>query len=143
MTLATRYVGNNWYGHFVTATGTCTLSGDQRSFEWSREGETVDATASADATRGVKVLFRNETFALSLLATTDGTASWNSYFVPNTEGTIVFSEGDGTADGKPKNTCPVIVTSCSSTMPYDGMVEWSVEWNAQGALTAGTWSAGA
>lgn len=143
MSLANRFVGKNWYGRWVYTTGTATLSGDQRSFEWPRTGETVDATAGSDSVRGPIALFNTEKFTLSRLASTDGTTDWNSGFAPNTVGTLTFSEGDGTANGKPKYTAPAMVTDASTAMPFDGVVEWKIGWQGTGAVVAGTWSVGA
>ena len=144
MSIATRFVGKNWYGHFVTTLGTCVLNGDFREFTWTRDGELVDATAGGDAYTSEKWVRETNTFSLSLLATTDGTAYWQNYFAPGTEGTLVFSGGDGTANGRPKYSCPVIVHPGSEmTIPYDGVVELSVEWGGQGTVTFGTWSNGA
>jgi len=143
MTQATRYTGKDWYGHFATSGGTAVLNGDFRSFEWNRDGEMADSTAGSDATTNEAYVRSALTASLSLLATTDGTTNWNNYFQAGTAGTLVWSTGAGTANGTPKYSMSAIVRTVGSTAPYDGMVEWSVEFGGQGDIAATTWSSGA
>lgn len=115
------------------------ITGDFREWEDGGEMGLVDATAGADTVK---------TYLTTQL---DGTAKFTGLYQGGTAATDVYNlmaEGasgtliigvEGTAAGKPKKTInTAIVKSRSRKIPYDDVVELSVEFQFSAAQTDGT-----
>ena len=143
MSITTRLSGTAWYGKWVTSGGTQALNGDWRSFDWTRGGKTVDSTAGGDGATSTTFLRPEHKVKFSTLATSDGSAIWDTTMRTGTFGTLTWSGGNGTANGQPKHSAPMLVTSSDKKIPYEGLEEWNVEFTSTGAdVTYGAWAAG-
>jgi len=143
MSRSTRYSGKDWFGSWVTATGTTTLNGDQRVFTWNRNAQYVDNTAGADAATSQKKLRVSPTASLTIAAHSDGTAEWDVQFISGLEGTLIWSTGEGTADGKGKYTCAGQMLDSSTAEDYANMTEWTINWELWAEPSVGVWASGA
>jgi hypothetical protein len=143
MSRTTRYAGKDLYASWTTATGTTTLTGDQRTLTWNRNKQWVDNTAGADAATSQKYLRAADTVAMTIAAHSDGTSEWDTELAPGKAGTLVWSTGAGTADAYPKYTCEAQVLDGAVTEDYANMTEWSINWECLADPTKGAWTSGA
>lgn len=118
---------------YVSFAGT-DISGDFRTLEINQEGIQEDITAGDDAANQYVAIRKdgNASFE-ALYDATNGTAHWAIMDV-NTAGTLEWGE-QGTASGKPKGTVIALVSSRSKSIPYDGAMELSFEFQFNGAVT--------
>lgn len=124
------YTGKNLY---ITYGGTV-ISGDQRTLSWDYSVDTADTTAGADNDKSYIATIRDVTISVTILDNgTDGSAVRRALAVGGT-GELIFAP-EGTASGKPKYGCGVICQSLSTEYPYDGEVEFEVEFQRSGAWT--------
>ncbi len=143
MARANRYAGLNWYGVWTTATGTTELLGDFRVFTWNKGGQYFDATAGADGAVNEKIIRDDDSFSLTLMATAAGSVLPNTEMKQGTEGTLLFSTGEGTADGKSKYTVEAMARDSSIPENYAAGTEWTLNWRGLGVVAVGAWSSGA
>lgn len=118
----------------ITFNGT-DISADYRSFDVSEEVKLVDLTAGDDDA------------AVYGLAVKDGKASYKGLYdsgtfttvwgavASGTEGDLVWYP-EGNTTGKPYYTVNAIVQSRSKSIPFDGAVEISVEFQFSGEIPA-------
>lgn len=124
------YVGRNLY---VTYGGTV-ISGDQRTLSWDYSTDNADTTAGADTDKSYIATIKDVTISMTILDNgTDGSAVRRALAVGGT-GALVWGP-EGTATGKPKYSCNVICNSLSTEYPYDGEVEFEVEFQRSGSWT--------
>ena len=143
MSRTTRYSGKDLYVQWTTASGTTDLTGDQRSLAWNRNKQWVDNTAGSDAAVNSYAVRANDTLTMTIAAHSDGTATWDTELDPDTEGTLIWSTGAGTADDYPKYTCLAQVKDGSNTEDYASMTEWTVNFELMAVVTKGAWASGA
>lgn len=123
------YTGEALYLKF----GSTVLSGDFRQFSVSENVDLVDASAGADAARTYLARLEDGTASLRLLDQSDGTALWDA-LDKGTSGTLEWAP-EGTATGNGRHYAVAIVSSRERSMPYDGVVELSVEFQLSGVVT--------
>ena len=98
--------------------------------------DTVDTSAGSDTDRSFITTLRNSSGELSILDAggADGSAVRRTLARGN-HGTLTVGP-EGTAVGKPKYVVPVHITAFSTEYPYDGVVEFSANWQGDGAFTS-------
>lgn len=131
------YSGSAVYMIWVTASGTATLSGHQRTVSLNPTTEFIDATAGSDTYRVKIPSFTDIRVSYSGLAQTGGTAL-EDLLVEGTEGTITLGP-EGTAAGKRKYTIGAFSHGVQYNMPYSDVTEMSVEFEGNGSFTRATW----
>ena len=133
-----RYTGKDLYVQWVYSGGTVELNGDFRTLTVSEETDTDDASAGADTHRSYEPTLGDTTIELEML---DNDAAFNTVWPalkPQTKGTLTWGP-QGTATGKPKRSVPALVNSRDHEIPYDGMVNITVEFQAQDWISDSTW----
>ena len=135
-----RYGGENWYGQWIHAGGTVTLSGDQTVFTWTRGAQMRDTTAGSDDAVNEAYVRADESFSITMraLSSAAGTLALVSGFDQGQEGTLIFSTGYGTASGQPKMTAVAIVRDASVPEDHANTTDWTINWGGQtkAAITA-------
>lgn len=135
--MAGEYAGTALNLQWIYSGGTVTLSGRYRTFSKSDSITTypVDAAADTDMTyiRGIK----DRTLNVGVLAVADGTATYDA-LAAGTYGTLLVSP-EGTATGKRKESYPAYSLGVNVTEPYNNAVEWSIDFQGNGAPTHTAW----
>jgi len=127
------YTGKDLVANFIYSGGTVALGGDYRTIESSKTIGLVQATAGADTNHTYLTTVKDGKYTWSGVAQTAGTAL-ETALVAGNSGTLIIQR-EGTASGKPKETCAVICMGANFTYPYDNVVEISCEFQANGAAT--------
>jgi hypothetical protein len=131
------YSGRNAIGTWVTASGTTTLTGNQRTITYTPTVDLFDATAGADVNKTYVVGQKDGQLAISMLGQTTGSATL-AQFVEGMIGTISNLATEGTAVGSPTKTFPAICLGVTETAPYSDVTTWDISWQQNGARTDGT-----
>lgn len=132
MAITDRMTGPDLVVQFIHSGGTATLSGDQKTFSYSREQETADATAGADGARvNIATVKKFSATLETHYIGTAGSATWGSAAL-GVSGTLLFGP-QGTAAGKPKGGFPAIITKQDIDAPFDDVIKLSVEFMGRGA----------
>jgi len=124
-----RYSGKDLYVEFA---GT-DLSGDFRTLDVPESCTIIDASAGSDTYKDKLAGQTDATASLSMLHQAAGTVLWDA-LAPTTEGTLIWAP-EGTASAKPKHSATVIVSSRGKSIPYEGVVELSVDFDIKSAIT--------
>ncbi len=133
MAASERLTGKNLVVEWIHSGGTAVVSGDQTTFDVTRDSEEADATAADDGGTFMKFLRQVNGATLAALFTgTAGSASIGSATVRGAEGTVLYGV-NGTVAGQPKGGFPATIKSAGLAHPYDGMVTLDIEWSPQGA----------
>jgi hypothetical protein len=130
----TSFVGSGLYLKF----GNTVLSGEFRSFNEAEDGATVDGSAGADTFRRKLMTLSDGSATYECVAQAGGTAIWAAV-APKTEGTLVWGP-EGTATNKPKGSVNCVVSSRARSIPYDGIVTYSIKFDYLEAPTHGGWA---
>lgn len=129
-----RLTGKDLYVEF----GGQDISGDFRTLEVSQEEDLEDVTAGSDAAHQyAAVRVDGRASFTGLYDDTNGETVWDAV-APGTSGILTWGAA-GTAAGKPKSSVSAIVASRSMSIPYDGAIEISVEFQYNGAVSESTW----
>lgn len=122
------YTGKNVYATY----GGTLITGDQRSLSWDYSADSVDTTAGADNDKSSITTVKGVTISMTILDnSTAGSATRRALAVGGT-GQLIWGP-EGTTTGKPKYGCGVNLMSLSTEYPYDGEVEFDVEFERSGA----------
>ena len=132
------FVGSILYAQWVWASGTVQLETESRNFTYTDSGETVDATAGADAARRTLNSFDTGQVVSSFLLQSDMGTTTFAAFARGNVGTLIWGEA-GTAATKPKTTLPARVDSATRSVPYNDVVSMDVTWMQNAAVTRGTY----
>lgn len=136
--MGNKFSGSALYAEWVYSGGTVALQGNFRTFTYNPAMDFIDSTAGSDS------------FRERLDSVKDGNASWTSVMedtetslqtalLEGTRGTLNVGPA-GTASGKPKLVLPMISGGLNYNIPYNDVVELTVNWQHSGARTDTTWS---
>jgi hypothetical protein len=125
------YTGSALVASFITAGGTTILNTDYRTLTSDPTIGLVKASAGSDADETYLNTLKDGKYSYKGVAQTAGTALENA-LVEGTFGTLVIGR-EGTASGKPKETCPVFSMGAKFNFPYDNVVEISCDFQKSGA----------
>lgn len=133
------FAGSALYCEWVTSAGTLVLSTENRNFNYSEAGETIDATAGSDTTRRKISSFKSITASMTYTAQS-GTAG--TLLISRLQfgqvGTLVIGEA-GTASNAPKTILPALCLGISRSVPYADVVTYDISWEANGTPTYAGW----
>lgn len=115
-----------------TLSGTATLSGKQRNLSNDSTIDTVDVSSGADTEKSFLTTLGDATFTLTMLDDFLGGSATHRACARGNHGTLEWGPL-GTATGNPKYSCMAFVTGFSTEYPYDGEVEYEVEFQKDGA----------
>ena len=127
------YSGANAVGSWITATGTTTLTGNQRSIDYTPSVDLYEATAGADANKTYIPGVKDGQLSMTLLAQTGGTALI-AELAEGKQGTITNLKM-GTVSGEPTMTFAAICQGVTRSAPYADVVTLNVSWQQNGART--------
>jgi len=131
----TRYSGRELVVEFA---GT-TLSGDFRSLDVPESCTIIDASAGSDLYKDKLAGQTDGTASLTALHNEAGSALWLAV-APRAEGSLIWSpEGTVAAASNPKHYATAIVSGRSKSIPYEGVVELSIDFDFKSAVTDTTW----
>ena len=125
---------------YVTFAGVV-VNGDFTGFDPGSTAVVVPLPASNDTFTYKVTTGRKDGKATlkSLFDPTGGTAAWQA-MAEGSIGTLIWAEL-GTASAKPKSTCNrAIVSSRNKTIPFEGAVEFTVEFEFSAAVTEDVYS---
>lgn len=127
------YSGANAIGTWVTSTGTTTLTGNQRSVDYTPSIDLFEATAGADANKTYVTGPKDGQLSMTLLAQTGGTALISEF----TEGKVgtITNLALGTVTAEPTMTFGAICQGVTRSAPYADVVTLNVSWQQNGART--------
>lgn len=112
------------------------LASDFREYSPNEEVGTVDASAGSDVSRTYLTTLEDGTATLNLLYQTGETAATDPWQLCDkaAEGSLEWGE-EGTASNKPRHYVNAIVTSRAKTIPYDGVIEMTFNFQFSGTVT--------
>ena len=114
--------------------GSTDLSTDFQSFDPAEEGKQVEVTAGDDANASYAALYKDGKASYKgLYDSANGSTIWNAV-APNTASTLTWGPR-GTATGYQKHSVPVLVSNRSASYPFAGVIEISIEFQYNGAVT--------
>lgn len=118
-----RFTGRDVVVEFTPDAGVLlVVSGDFTNFTMDRKIDTVDATASNEASRRFLSTLKSLDWSMSVYG---GDETTFAIFKVGATGRLdVYPKGK--SSGKPKRAFPVIVTSVQETYPFDNMVEYEI-----------------
>jgi hypothetical protein len=131
------YTGTSMYISFTAGTVVSVLSADYRTISTAPVIGLADASAGNDADKTYLPTLKDGKYSWKGLAQTAGTVLENA-LLEGTLGTLIIAR-EGTASGKPKETCPVIAMGATFNFPYDNVVEISCEFQKNGARVLATY----
>ena len=136
----TSYTGSALVVQWLYASGTNTISGNQRTFTYTPSIDLVDQTSGADTNKHYLTAVKDGQATLEALVqagtNSGGTAAFSTLTEGNS-GTLIWSP-EGTAATKPKYTMPAISNGAGFTYPYADVVVASVSFQQNGTRTEGT-----
>lgn len=134
-----RYIGNQAWGQFVTASGTFEILARYRSFDPDEEVALVDMGAGRDTHESYDDGIQKTKITLKFMDVDSATgAALRAAFAPRTRGTLTWAP-HGTASGSPKRTAPVIVKKRNWPLAYKAETVITVEFEAEDAIVDSTW----
>ena len=135
--MANEFAGSALYAQWIWAEGTVTIN-RFRTFDYTDQGEQIDSTAGADASRGYIDSFATGQVSSQFLLQSDmGTVTFAAFKKGNV-GTLIWGEA-GTSSGAPKTTLPAKVATGARSTPYSDVVSMTVTWNQNGARVDGAY----
>ena len=120
---------------WIYSGGTISLNGDYRKCDISENTDLIDQSAGADASRTFVAGIADSQVQVTTVYQAAGTALVDAIADGNA-GTLLISP-EGTASTKRKITIPAIVASRTLPFSFDGLVEISVTFQGNGAITIG------
>jgi len=120
---------------FTDTAGTVDLSGDFRQFSYNEANDMIDQTAGADANKTYIPGLKDNQSQLTAIYQKGGTALLDAV-TSGLQGTL-FVSPEGTTTGNRKITIPAITASRNMAQPYNDVVELSVTFQGNGAITNG------
>lgn len=133
----TKYKGTALVVQWITASGTAVLTAESRTYEVNQQSNQIDVTVRSDTAKNFLPDFPAISASMEGLDTTGtptgGTPAqaWDKVNIGDS-GTLQWGP-EGTATGNRKDYMPAIVKTKTFSSPYDGAVNWKLEWDAQGA----------
>lgn len=125
---------------WVQAAATTVITGDHKSFTYTPSINLIDATAGADANKNYIPGVRDGTWTFNATLQDGSSAGGTSTFSTLAEGNIgtLIVMPEGTAAGKTKITLPSISQGAAYSIPYDNVIEMTVNGQQNGARVDGT-----
>jgi hypothetical protein len=123
--------GSALVASFVYSGGTIVLNSDYRSLSTSPSIGLVKASAGSDTDETYLTTLKDGKYSWKGVVQSGGTALENA-LVEGTGGTLIIGR-EGTASGKPKETCPVISMGAQFNYQYDNIQEVSCDFQKNGA----------
>lgn len=120
---------------WINPAGTIDLSGDFRQLQYNTTSDLIDQTAGADAVKTYLPSLKDSQVQLTAIYQSGGTALLDQV-ADGTQGTLLVSPQGTTATYR-KITIPAIVASRNFAQPYADVVELSVTFQGNGAITNG------
>lgn len=136
----TSYSGSALNVQWIYASGTATISGNQRTLSYTPTIDLIDQTSGADSNKHYLTAVKDGKATLEALVQSGTNAGGTSAFATLTEGavgTLVWSP-EGTGATKPKYTIPAIAQGVGFTYPYADVVVASVSFQQNGTRAEGT-----
>jgi hypothetical protein len=133
-----RYTGKDLYVEFQVGANTHNLSADYRTLTVTEEIDLEDSSAGSDTHRNYLPTLADTTLELEFLDNTTNNAQFWTDLNPGVSGTLIWGP-EGNSAGKTKYSVLCVVSSVEIKYPYDGVVEVTVEFQAQNWITRSTW----
>ncbi len=127
------FAGKNLNVRWIYSAGTIDLSGDWRQFSYNTTSDLIDQTAGADAVKTYLPSLKDSQCQLTTIYQSAGTVALDAV-VDGGQGTLLISP-EGTTTGNRKITIPAIVASRNVSQPYADVVEISVTFQGNGAIS--------
>ena len=118
---------------WIYSGGTISLNGDYRKCDISENTDLIDQSAGADASRTFVAGIADSQVQVTTVYQSAGTALVDAIADGNA-GTLLISP-EGTSTGNRKITVPAIVASRTLPFSFDGLVEVSVTFQGNGAIS--------
>jgi hypothetical protein len=132
------FAGSALYAQWIYSGGTVQINTEFRNWQFTDQGDVIDATAGGDVYRRNLRSYDNcQVTASFLLQSTGGTVARDA-FKRFTAGTLIWGEA-GTATGMVKTTMPAYVESASRSVPYNDVAAMDVTFTQNGALAHGAY----
>lgn len=124
------YTGKDLYVSF----GGTAIDGDQRSFDVSRTSDTAESSAGSDTDKSYLATLNDASGSMEILCdNTEGTAIKQILYEGNT-GELLWGQ-EGTASGKEKYGCSIIITGVDESNPYADVAMYTFNWQKNGTWT--------
>ncbi len=134
------FAGSSLVAQWVQAAATTTITGDHKSFSYTPSINLIDATAGADANKTYIPGVKDGTWTFNAIlqagSGAGGTLTYSTLAEGNIGTLIVMPEG--TAAGKTRHSYPSISQGAAFSMPYDNVVEVTVNGQQNGPRVEGT-----
>jgi hypothetical protein len=134
-----RFSGSALYAQWIHSGGTVTLSGNQRTWTLTPSQNLIDATAANDSFMERIAGLKDFTTSFSLLPPSDTYISIEDAVAEGTNGTLIVAPW-GTASSARKYTLPVVSNGANVNVPYNDIVEMSIDFTGASAMTRGTYA---
>ncbi len=132
------FAGSALYAQWIYSGGTVQINTEFRNWQYTDQGDVIDATAGGDVyRRNLKSYDNNQVTCSFLLQSTGGTVARDA-FKRFTAGTLIWGEA-GTATGMVKTIMPAYVESASRSVPYNDVAAMDVTFTQNGAVTHGNY----
>ena len=133
MAASDRITGKNLKVLWVDGSGTLDISGDRRTFTPNLQQNTVEGAAGNDAATYAAATLKS--YSASVMFLSEGTVgtAMLARIAEGLSGSLFWGE-QGTTTGLPKWAFPALVSKVSPSIPYDGMIEISIDFAGQGDL---------
>jgi hypothetical protein len=131
------FSGSALVASWVHSGGTATLTGDHRTVTISPTVGLAKATAGSDPDETYLATVKDATVNWSGVVQSGGTALEDA-LIEGKSGTLIVGP-EGTVAGKRKYTIPAISLGPKMNFPFSDVVEMSVDFQKNGALTRGVY----
>lgn len=131
------FTGANMYFQWVTASGTVTLHGDERTVNLNPSVDFADSTAGSDPRKTRIPTLKDTMVSFQGVAQAGGTAL-EDLLTEGQEGTINFGP-EGTATGKRKYIIGAFSGAPKYAFKYADVTELSIEFTGNGTFSRTTW----
>lgn len=135
------YAGSSLIVTWTSGTASLALSGDFRTFTYTPSLAFYDATSGSDtAVKRITGLADGAASFSGVMGTTGPGGLGTTPFTFLREGAVgtIVAQPEGTAAGKPKLTIPCLSLGIKWNIPYNNVVEYSVDFQQNSARTDGT-----
>lgn len=146
MPTGTKYKGSALYVDWLPSSGgTIRLDAESRTFTVNQQANQIDVTVRGDTAKAYLTDYPAISVNMSGLDTagtaTGGTLpqNWARLNIGDL-GTVRWGP-EGTVANYRKESMPAIVKTKNYEAPYDGAVQWTLEWDSNGgSVTIGQWT---